>query len=141
MKSSNICQQGTIKNILGNTLFVEIKRHAACSGCQAKSFCPSSEKKEEIFPVPTKEPQLFQIGEEVQLTLKKSLGNKAVIIAYLFPFIVLTTGLFITYHFTKNDLISIGIAFVATTLYYLFLKKIDKKIEKHFSFSVNKIKE
>jgi len=141
MNTSNICHQGTVKDIKDNILYVEIERLSACASCHAKSVCLSFSKKDEIIPVPTNEPDIFQIGERVQIELRKSLGNKAVVIAYLFPFLVLALGLFVTYYFTKNELLSIGVAFVATTLYFLFIKKMDNRLKKEFSFSASKITE
>jgi len=141
MSNSVICHQGVIKEIKEHVLFVEVERLAACASCHAKSVCLAFSKKDEIIPVPTNEPDTFQVGERVQVNLKQSLGTKAVVIAYLFPFLVLTLGLFVTYYFTKNELLSIGIAFVATTLYFLFIKKMDKKLQKQFSFFASKINE
>jgi sigma-E factor negative regulatory protein RseC len=137
----NICHQGIVKEITDNTLFVEIERSAACATCQAKSACMASNKRDEIIPVPTNEPDAFRVGEVVRVHLKKSMGAKAVVIAYLCPFLVLTIGLFATYYFTKNELLSIGVAFGATTLYFLFIKKIESRLKKHFTFSVSKINE
>ncbi|MCL2290363.1 MAG: SoxR reducing system RseC family protein [Bacteroidetes bacterium] len=137
----NICHKGTVKEIAGNTLFVEIERSAACATCQAKSACLTSNKRDEIIPVPTHEPDAFHVGEAVNIHLKKSMGAKAIVIAYLCPFLMLTVGLFVTYYFTKNELLSIGVAFGATTLYFLFIKKIENRLRKHFTFSVSKINE
>jgi len=139
MNTSNICQQGTIKEIKDNTLFVEIERSAACSACHAKSACLTSQKKDEIIPIPTNEPEEFQVGEVVQVNLKKSMGAKAILIAYLCPFLVMILGLFVTYYFTKNELLSIGVAFGATALYFLFIKKMENRLKKHFTFFVSKI--
>ena len=139
MNSTGICHQGTVKEIKDHVLFVEIERSAACASCHAKGACLASQRKNEIIPILTNEPNEFQVGELVQVNLKKSMGAKAVIIAYLCPFLVLILGLFGTYYFTKNELLSIGIAFAATAIYFLFIKKIDDKLKKHFTFFVSKI--
>jgi len=141
MSSANICHQGTVKEIKENILYVEIERLAACASCHAKSVCFAFTQKDQIISVPTNEPELFRVGEAVQLTLKQSLGAKAVVIAYLFPFLVLAIGLFVTYYFTKNELLSIGVSFAATALYFLFIKKMDNKLKKEFSFFASKINE
>ena len=141
METSNICHQGTVREIKGALLFVEVERSAACASCHAKGACLASQRKDEIVPVYTDEPETFQIGEIVQVSLKRSLGAKAVVIAYLFPFLVLALGLFLTYYLTKNELLSIGVSFGATALYFLFIKKMDNKFKKQFSFFVSKISE
>ena len=139
MNGSSICHQGIVKEIKNNTLFVEIERRAACASCHAKSVCISFEKKDEMLSVNVNNPEAFQLDEAVQVVLKKSMGAKAVVIAYLCPFLVLSLGLFITHYFTKNELLSVCVTFVATTLYFLFIKTMDNKLKKHFSFSINKI--
>jgi sigma-E factor negative regulatory protein RseC len=141
MDTSSICHKGIVKKISGNRLFVEIERHTACSGCHAKGACSAFNKRDEVIPISVAEPNLFKVGEIVQLSIKRSLGAKAVVIAYLCPFLVLITGLFLTYYFTKNELLSVGVAFGATVLYYLFIKKIDSRLQKQFSFFVSKIHE
>jgi sigma-E factor negative regulatory protein RseC len=139
METPNICQQGTIKEIKENLLFVEIERSAACASCHAKGACLASQRKSEIVPIYTEEPNAYQVEELVSVKIKRSMGTKAVLIAYLFPFLVLALGLFLTYYLTKNELLSIGVSFVATALYFLIIKKIDNKLKKHFIFSVSKI--
>jgi len=141
MSTRNICHKGTINKMLDNILYVEIERHTACAACHAKNICLSFSKKEAIIPVATNEPEKFQVGEVVQLTMKQSMGSKAVVIAYLFPFLVLALGLLVTYYFTKNELLSIGVSFAATILYFLLIKKIDKRLQKQFSFVANKMEE
>jgi sigma-E factor negative regulatory protein RseC len=141
MNEAEICHQGVVKEIKENTLFVEIERHTACSACHAKGVCSAFDKRNEVIPVYTNEPEQFQVNEMVQLTLKKSLGGKAVVLGYLCPFLVLIISLFTTYYFSKNELLSIGVAFAATAFYYLFIKKIDNKLKKHFTFIVSKINE
>jgi sigma-E factor negative regulatory protein RseC len=133
---TDLSHQGIIKKITGNTLYVEVERRAACAACNAKDFCMPSEKRDELIQITTDTPNAFQVGETIQVILKQSSGAKAVVFAYLFPFLALASGLFITYYFTKNELLSIGIAFTVTILYFLFIKKIDKKIKKQFTFTV-----
>jgi sigma-E factor negative regulatory protein RseC len=139
MDSPSICHHGTVKEIKENTLFVEIERSVACASCHAKGACLASQRKDEIVPIFTDAPETFRVGEVVQVSMKRSLGATAVVIAYLCPFLVLTLGLFGTYYCTKNELLSIGVAFGATALYFLFIKKIDNKLKKHFTLSVSKI--
>jgi len=141
MNEPLICHQGTVKEITDNTLFVKIERSSACATCHAKTVCLSSEKKNEVITIPYVNSDAFQVGEQVHLYLKQSLGAKAVVIAYLFPFLALILGLFVTYYFTKNELLSIGVAFAATTLYFLGIKKMDHKLKKQFTFFVTKIEE
>jgi sigma-E factor negative regulatory protein RseC len=141
MDAPNICHQGTIKEIKDNFLFVEIERSAACAACHAKGACLASQRKDEIIPIFTDDSGAYQVGELVRVSLKRTMGAKAIVIAYLCPFLVLALGLFLTYYFTKNELLSIGISFGATALYFIFIKKIDNRLKKHFTFSVSKINE
>jgi sigma-E factor negative regulatory protein RseC len=139
MNEPAICHQGIVTEISGNTLYVEIERRAACASCHAKTVCISSNKRDETIQAFTNDPCAFQVGEIVQVKLEKSLGAKAVVIAYLFPFLALALGLFVTHYFTKNELLSVGVAFAATTLYFLFIKKMDNRIKNRFTFVVEKM--
>jgi sigma-E factor negative regulatory protein RseC len=141
MNETNICHQGIVKEIAENTLFVQIERHNACTGCHAKNVCSTFGQKDEIIQVFTQNPETFQQGETVRVSMQQSLGLKAIVIAYLCPFFVLVTCLFLTYYLTNNELLSVIVALVSTVLYYLIIKKIENRLKKRFFFFVNKINE
>lgn len=85
--SESINHNGIIEKIDGGTVYVRIIQQSACSGCHAKSMCTASESKEKIIEVPDNSGK-FHINEEVQLCGQSSLGLQAVLLAFVFPLII-----------------------------------------------------
>ena len=89
--SESINHNGIIEKIDGGTVYVRIIQQSACSGCHAKSMCTASESKEKIIEVPDNSGK-FHINEEVQLCGQSSLGLQAVLLAFVFPLIIVFCG-------------------------------------------------
>jgi len=139
-EENTICKEGIVRKIEGNEITVEITRSSACSECHAKAICLPSEQKQEFITAKNLYGEQFELGEIVTLVLRSSTATKAVIIGYLFPFIVLMTSLLVCYAICKNELISVIVSLVCTALYYVGLKFRNKKLEEKFAFFVHKKK-
>ncbi|PKP21582.1 MAG: hypothetical protein CVU02_00070 [Bacteroidetes bacterium HGW-Bacteroidetes-19] len=136
--SNSVCNQAIVKEIQENHIYVEMTISSACSACHAKGACGAADKKQEKLKVPCSDPTQFKVGEIVNVELKKSLGRKAVLIAYFFPFLVMVLTLLITYSISKNELLSVGLSFAFTAIYYLIISKLKDKFEKEFVLTVKK---
>lgn len=135
---STICKEGIVRKIEGDEITVEITKSSACEQCHARAICLPSNERHDCIIAKNVYNEKFEIGEVVTLALKTSLGVKAVIIGYLFPFIILMTALLICYAITKNELISVLVSLFCTVLYYFTLKFRNKKLEAKFAFLVHK---
>lgn len=139
-EDNNICREGIVRNIDGDDISVEIIVSSACSGCHAKSICIPSDRRQEIVTVKNSRQETYQVGETVDLLLETSAGNKAVILAYVLPLVVLLVLLFGCYTLTHNELLSVGISILGILLYYLILKSAGKSVEKGIEFGIRKKK-
>ena len=68
---------------------VEILFPSACAECHAKGLCGVSESEEKVISLPTDPYATYNVGDEVTLCTKKSMGYKAVWISYVIPLAVL----------------------------------------------------
>lgn len=80
----------------------------------------------------------YEIGETVELLLETSAGNKAVLIAYVLPLLVLMVLLFGCYAFTNKELLSVGVSLLGVILYYLILKTVGKSLDRKIIFGIRK---
>lgn len=138
-ETGQVCSKAIVREIKDTYLLVEMTVSSACAACHAKGACGASEQKQEKLKVTCADPSQYKIGELVNIELKQSLARKAVLIAYFFPFLVMIIGLFGIYAITKNELLSIGVSFGATALYYFIISKIKDKLEKEFVLTVKKL--
>lgn len=138
---NTICKEGIVRAVNGDNIEVEIIVSSACSECHAKSICIPTDHRRETVTAQSLYGEQFEHGEKVQLVLKGSAGTKAVVLAYLLPFVVLMVTLFGTYAITKNELAGVIVSIAFVVIYYIILKTQNKKIEQKFQFFVKRMPE
>lgn len=134
----NICREGIVRAVNGDEITVEVIVSSACSGCHAKSICIPSDRRQESIVVKNTRNEQYEVGETVELLLETSAGNKAVIIAYVLPLLVLMLLLFGCYAFTHKELLSVGVSLLGVILYYLILKSAGKSLDRKITFGIRK---
>ena len=137
-EDNNICREGIVRSVEGDEITVEVIVSSACSGCHAKSICIPSDRRQERITVKNTRNEQYEVGETVELLLETSAGNKAVVLAYVLPLIVLLVLLFGCYALTHKELLSVGVGVLGVVLYYLILKSAGKSIEKGITFGIRK---
>ena len=129
-----------------STVRVRIVQTSACASCKAKAMCASAESKEKEIEAVSD--GLLAIGDEAEVMVQQKIGWKAVLLAYVLPFIVMMAvillgneaiRLFGNEAMTKNGEAIIGtIALCAMGIYYIILGFFKDKIQKEFSFTARK---
>jgi len=138
-KADFIHHTGTIKKIFKDRILVNLEKHSACGECHARGVCSVSEvekKVVEIFDASSD----YNIGEEVNVIMKKSLGFKALFIGYIIPFLILVLTLFLSLAITKNEGLSGLFAIAILAPYYIGLYFLKGKISNTFIFEIGKMK-
>ena len=136
--ADKIKHRGIVEKIEGSHVVVRIVQTSACAACNAKGLCNASESKEKQIDVYEVNAS-YQIGEEVILCGSTSMGMRAVVLAFGVPVLILLAALFITMQVTDDDaLLSSIIALVAVIPYYLIIYLMKNKLNKTFSFVIEK---
>ncbi len=130
---NTIEHQGVIISIDDKIAHVMIEQTSACASCHVKSVCGASEKSEKIVDAHIVDDTL-KVGDYVTVIGQKSLGMKAVLLAYVLPFMVIVGVLFIVNIFTTNEVI-IGTSALASLIpYFVVLRLMRNKIQAKFQF-------
>ena len=136
--SESINHNGDIEKIDGGTVYVRIIQQSACSGCHAKSMCTASESKAKVIEVPDNSGK-FHVNEEVQLCGRSSLGLQAVLLAFIFPLIIvfatIVTGTSMQLEETTCGLTGL----LLLVPYYCILYFLRDKLKKRFIFTLKKL--
>lgn len=136
--SKSIEHKGRIDFIDNNKINVSILAVSGCASCHAKGVCTAADMQEKSIEVFNFTNQ-YEVGEEVNVVLKQSLGFRALFLGYVLPFILIFLILIILTLITNNEAISgIGALFVLVP-YYIILYALRNKIRKKFTFTINKI--
>jgi len=134
----SIEHKGFIDRITENSIFVKIVSESACSACHANGACPVSEMQDKEIEVNNTGGN-FCAGEKVNLVMKQSLGFKALLIGYVYPFILLFTGLLCASAYGLSELTSGLLSSGLLVPYYFGVYLFRKNIKKSFNFSIRKI--
>jgi sigma-E factor negative regulatory protein RseC len=86
---NEITHRATVIDMTPDFTTVEILVPSACAECHAKGLCGVSESEEKVISLPTDPYATYNVGDEVVLATKKSMGFKAVWISYVIPLAVL----------------------------------------------------
>ena len=128
------------------TVRVRIVQTSACASCKAKAMCASAESKEnEILAIGD---GLLAVGDEAEVMVQQKIGWKAVLLAYILPFVVMMAVIVLGNQairllgaeaMGKNGEAIIGTAALcAMGVYYIVLGFFKDKIQKDFSFTARK---
>ena len=134
----NVDHEGVITSITEDNIKVEIINKSLCASCHAKSFCSASNQKEKVIDVPYYNNNEFEVGEIVIVSMKKSMGFKAVWISYVIPLAILMIFLLTLQQINPNDLFVGGISILAVVMYYIIIYLLRDKISNKFVFTIAK---
>ena len=135
--TNTIEHQGIIISIDNNVAHVKIEQTSACASCHVKTVCGASEKSEKIIDTNIISSDL-KVGDTVTVIGQKSLGFKAIILAYILPFVLIVAILFVTNIFTTNELVIGTCALASLIPYFVVLRLMRNKIQAKFQFYVIK---
>lgn len=137
---TNIKHLGIVENINGSRLKVKIVQSSACSACSVKGHCSASETKEKIIDVYNKNNVPCQVGEWVMIVGTTSMGMKAVLLAFVLPFIVLLLALIISLKLTGGDEAVSALVSLGTLVpYYLIIYICRNRLSRSFMFILESI--
>ena len=133
-----IKHRGIVEKIDGSHVTVRIVQTSACSSCSAKGLCNASESKEKLIDV-YGVTDAYRVGEEVTVCGTTSMGMRAVFLAFGVPLLILLVALFVTMRMTgDNALLSAVVALGAVVPYYLIIYVCKDKLDRTFSFTIEK---
>ncbi len=133
--ADEISHNGRILSITPRFTTVEILAQSACSACHASGLCGVSGQESKIIEVPTV-PGNWTPGEEVDVCLRRSMGFKAVWLAYVIPVLVLMGVLLGLAAAGVKEWLAGLAALAATGVYYLILRLFKEKLSNEYAFYI-----
>ena len=131
-----VMHTGQVVSITPQSTLVRIVSHSACSECHAASLCGMSDYVEKAIEVPTDPYAPYQVGDEVKVVLKATMGMKAVWIAYFLPLLVLLAVALGLIALGVGEVVS-GLAGIgAVGLYYFAVWLLRDRLRNEYVFSI-----
>jgi sigma-E factor negative regulatory protein RseC len=133
---------GVIEKIEHPVVYVRILQQSACSGCQVKSFCPTSDASEKVIEIEDRSGN-FAVNEKVNICAQLSQGMTAVFLAFVMPLIILVATLVIAPKASatmSDNEIAVGLVAILILIpYYGIIRLMRNKLKKKFMFTLSKI--
>lgn len=136
--SETIKHDGVVESVKGKIARVKILQVSACSTCNAKSVCNASDQQEKVVDALLGDTKVY-VGEHVNVVGEKSIAVKAVLIAFVVPFVLMLVVLFAVDNFTNNELKS-GLAALGVLIPYFFVVYLFRNaLQKQMQFHIEKM--
>jgi sigma-E factor negative regulatory protein RseC len=134
--SEKIEHQGVVASVEGHHVRVNILQVSACSGCQARALCSSSESKEKVIDVYEQgASQKYQVGQQVSVCGTLSMGKQAVRLAFGLPLLLTLVWMLVAMVWLHlNELLAVGVLAVLLAAYFYTLYINRSRMAKHFAF-------
>ena len=136
MKKNEIQHVGRIVEITPDFTTVQIIVSSACQSCHAKSLCGMSEDQEKIIMLPTDPYATYNVGDEVQIATKMSMGMKAVWISYVIPLMVLMILILSLSAVFEKEYLRGLVAIAGVGVYYFIVWLFRGKLKNEFVFYI-----
>lgn len=133
----SVSQPGVITKIDESVIEVMIIARSACSSCHAQNFCSALESRNKIIEVKKEKYAGAKVGERVYVGVKRSMGSKAVVLAYVIPFILLLLSILVLTRIMNEGLAGL-VAIGIIGIYYLIIYFFRKKLRNTFEFSISR---
>ena len=134
--AGEVSHKGRVLSITPEVTTVAIEQHSACSECHAAGLCTLSDVVEKAVEVPTRPFAAYNVGYEVEIVLKASMGFKAVWLAYFIPLVVLLAVILLLAWLGVGEVVAGLSGIGAVGVYYFFLWLFREKLRNEYTFTI-----
>jgi sigma-E factor negative regulatory protein RseC len=117
---------------------VQIVQTSACAACKVASHCNAAESKIKIVDVFTADTQSYQIGQAVTVWASKDVANRALLLGFGAPFLLLICVLMIALKLSGDEGVAALVALASLVPYYLGLWLMKNRIQQQIAFHIKK---
>lgn len=135
--SERIEHSGFVTRVDGKNIQVQIIQMSACSSCHAKGACSAADMDEKFVDVESTDDTL-RIGDMVNIVGESSTGLLAVLLAFVIPFMLILTSLFVLRNIVPNEAVSGTVSLALLIPYYIILSLFNKKLKRKLQFRIEK---
>ena len=133
---TKISHSGIIESVGAGCVKVRILQTSACAACKVAAHCNASESKVKIVDVFCDDAASYQVGQEVMVSASKQVANKALLLGFGIPFLLLILVLIVTLKLTGNEGVAALAALFSLYPYYLVLWCFRHRVRQQLAFSI-----
>lgn len=131
----HVSHPGVVVGIGEQDLEIEILSASSCGSCGIKSACGMSEMKEKRITVPRPQDKEFIVGQPISIIMSAKQGNKAALLAYFIPTLIIIVLTVVLSNLIKEWLAAlVGIG--ALAVYYVILYFFRDRLRNEFTYEI-----
>ena len=135
--SNIISHSGIIESIHEGCVQVRILQTSACAACKVAGHCNASESKEKIIDVMNvRDISQLKVGDSVVVSASRDVANKALLLSFGVPFLILVSVLLIMLKLISEEGIAALVSLLALIPYYVALYFLRDRIQQKIAFSI-----
>ena len=144
--NNKISHSGIIHSITDGCIRVQIVQTSACAACKVASHCRSTlslgssknaaDSKIKIVDVLSNDTSGYKVGQEVTVWASKDVANRALMLGFGVPFLLLICVLMIALKLFGDEGIAALVALGSLVPYYLALWMMRDRIQRQISFNL-----
>ena len=138
--SNKISHPGVVDSIEGNRIKVRIVQTSACAACKVAAHCNAAESKVKMVDVICCDTEKYSTGQEVVVWASKEVANKALLLGFGIPLLLLVSMLMIVLRLTSDEGVAALVALGTLLPYYVLLWLLRDKIQQRIAFQLEEVK-
>jgi sigma-E factor negative regulatory protein RseC len=115
--AKSVTHPAIVKKVDKDKVEVSVVVQSGCASCQLKGSCSVGEVQEKVVEVKMSGFN-FKEGQTVTIEMKQSLGTMAILLGYVFPFLVIFLGLIVFLQFGLDQGLAGILALLLLIPYY-----------------------
>ena len=131
-----IVHQGIVDSLSDEGVRVRIVQSAACGSCKVASQWHTSEQKTKLVDVRMAQADGLKVGDAVRVAATTQMGMKAVVLAFVLPFLLMVGVVFVVSLFTRDEPLMALCGLVSLIPYYIIIYACRKKISEKIAFEI-----
>ena len=134
--SEKIKHSGVVEEVTEGRVVVRILQTSACAACKVAGHCNASEAKEKLVDVRCADASAYKTGQSVVVSTSRDVANRALLLGFGLPFVVLVGVLFAVLRLTGDEGLAALSGLGALVPYYLLLWLLRDRIGRRVSFQI-----
>lgn len=131
-----VTHSGTVEAMEKDNYIIHMVSTSPCASCHAKDACPSSDKKDKYITISKQDCRELHEGEIVNVIISTKNGQKAFVIAYTTPVLLIVLSVILLNWLDVSQAISALSIIVILVIYFFGLYVFKGKIEKGIKIKV-----
>ena len=134
---NRISHRGVVETIEGDRIEVRFTQTSACAACHVAGHCSAAESREKVVSVIARSAaKSHAVGDEVTVAMTADNGRRAVMLAFVLPFVLMVSVLSLCLWLTRREDVAALAGVGSLAPYYFILYLCRGRLARHFAFVI-----